>query len=141
MDNLNDLNEEEVLILLDKWKNQHLPTGRFYAFTAYNFAMCGLTMYYTLNFKTLSKKFFKPKVYDIKTIFKYGTIHSTAFLSLYFLGAACVSGFWHPFDYIRGYAKIQGRVIDNTLKYDPYVQNYLLYDMMKYFGLSPNLMQ
>ena len=43
-------------------------------------------MYYTMNFKKFSKKFFKPKKYSIGEIFKYGTIQSAVFVSLYMLG-------------------------------------------------------
>ncbi|EAR95806.1 transmembrane protein, putative (macronuclear) [Tetrahymena thermophila SB210] len=140
MDNLDDLNEEETLILLDKWQNEKLPKNRMFAFFLYNCVMCGLTMYYTMNFKHYSKKFFKPKEYTFREIVKYGTIQSTVFIGTYLLGAAVVTNFWNPAEYVRGYAKIQGRIIDNTIKFDPYVQNYVLYDVMKYFNLSPNLL-
>jgi len=84
----------------------------------YNIFVGGLTVYYTLNFKKMSKKLFKPKKYTLLEIFKYGTFQSIFFVSSYFFGLCCVTGLWHPVNYIHELALIKGKIIDTTLKFD-----------------------
>jgi hypothetical protein len=87
-----------------------------------------------------SKKLFKPRSRSLLEVIKYGTIQSICFLTLYVGGTALVTGFWHPVYYLRTLAMIKGKQIDNAVKFDPYVQEYFLFSMMSYFGLSKEMM-
>jgi len=47
---------------------------------------------------------------------------------------------WHPIEYLRGLAKIQGKIIDNQIRFDETAQESILLGVMKYFGLSKDVM-
>ena len=69
---LDTLNEDELYAFEKKWKQDWLPTWRIAMLIPYNILMGGLTFYYTINFKYFSKKFFKPKKFNVIEIIKYG---------------------------------------------------------------------
>lgn len=140
MENLDNLTEEEILAFEQKYKDENFPQSKIYGLVAYNVVVCGLSMYYTINFKKFSQKLFKPKKFGLMEIFKYGSIQSLVFVSTYILGTCIVTGMWNPVQYLRELAKIKGKIIDNTVRHDQQLQKYVLFDVMNYFGLSNDLL-
>ena len=118
MENLDNLTEEEILAFEQKFKNQYLPNYRLFALVGYNIVVCGLSMYYTINFKKISKKIFKPRSYGFWDLCKFGTAQAIIFVSTYMVGTCAVTGLWNPVQYLRDLAKIKGKIIDNTLRHD-----------------------
>jgi hypothetical protein len=65
-----------------------------YSIIPYNLFVGGLCIYYTVNFKKFSKKFFKPRNYSSWELFKFGiiykrfegTIQASVFVVAYFSG-------------------------------------------------------
>lgn len=47
---------------------------------------------------------------------------------------------WHPILYTRNLAKIKGRIVDNYVRFDSSTQEHFLFGMMKYFGLSNEIL-
>jgi len=47
---------------------------------------------------------------------------------------------WHPIQYTQNLARIKGRIVDNYVRFDSSTQEHLLFGMMKYFGLSNELL-
>lgn len=74
MENIESLTEDELRILEQKYKEEHLPTHRLLLLVPFNILTAGCTMYYTLHFKYYSKKLFKPRSFGFKEIIKYGTV-------------------------------------------------------------------
>ncbi len=72
MENIDNLSEKELLELEKRWKNNTFPRSRLYALIGWNVVACAGAMYYTINFKHYSKRFFKPKTYGLGEIVKYG---------------------------------------------------------------------
>lgn len=116
MANLDNLTEDEIRIVEQRYKEKYLPRHRLYALIPYNLVVGGFCIYYTLNFRRFSKKLFKPKKFGILELFKYGTIQSAIFVTFYLLGTCAVTGLWNPIQYVRDIAKIQGKIIDNVVK-------------------------
>lgn len=140
MDNIDNLTEDQLRLLEQKYKDEHLPTYRLMLLVPYNIIVAGMTMYYTIHFKYYSKKLFQPKNYGFLSLIKYGTLQSITFMTVYIGGTALVTGVYNPISYLRGLAAIKGKQIDSALKFDPYVQQHFLFNMMKYFGLSQTLL-
>ena len=74
-------------------------------------------------------------------VFFIGTVQAIIFTPIYVLGVCTVSGMWHPIHYTRNLAKIKGRVVDNYVRFDSSTQEHLLFGMMKYFGLSNEILE
>ena len=72
IENLDNLNEEELFALEKKYKADNLPHSRLYMLVPYNIVMGGLCMYYTINFRRISKKLFTPRKYGFWDLMKYG---------------------------------------------------------------------
>ena len=134
------MTEDQIKEFEQKYKDHYLPRYRLYATIPYNIAVAGLCIYYTINYKKISKRLFKPKKFNSWELFKFGTYQSVAFLSFYFVGLCSVSGLWNPIQYVRDIARIQGKIIDTTLKHDEQVQKYVLFNALEYFGLSQNIL-
>eukprot|EP01016_Furgasonia_blochmanni_P049309 TRINITY_DN746_c0_g1_i15.p1 TRINITY_DN746_c0_g1~~TRINITY_DN746_c0_g1_i15.p1 ORF type:complete len:286 (-),score=80.03 TRINITY_DN746_c0_g1_i15:332-1189(-) len=141
MENLDNLNEEEILLLEEKMKNERLPSWRVWALIPYNIGVAGLCYYYTINFRRLSKKLFKPRKYGFIELIKYGSIQAILFATTYTLGTCAVTGLWHPVKYAQDLAKIQGKIIDLELRFDETIQENFLYNSMRYFGLSEEMVK
>lgn len=48
---------------------------------------------------------------------------------------------WHPIQYTRDLARIKGRIVDNYIRFDSSTQEHFLFGMMKYFGVSNEILQ
>ena len=72
MDNLDNLTEEEILEVARRYKEKNLPKWRLGALVAYNIVFGGVAMYFTMNYKYYTQKFFKPKRYNLMNIIKIG---------------------------------------------------------------------
>lgn len=70
-----------------------------------------------------------------------GTVQAAAFVPIYLLGVCTVSGMWHPIRYTRDLAKIKGRIVDNYVRFDSSTQEHFLFGIMKYFGVSNEILQ
>ncbi|CAD8196969.1 unnamed protein product [Paramecium pentaurelia] len=136
MDNIENLTEEQLKILEQRYKEQYLPNYRLYLLVPFNLVTAGFTMYYTIHFKYYSKKLFSPKKFGFREVIKYGTIQSIVFTSFYILGTAAITGLYNPIEYMRGLAKIKGKQIDTALKFDPNFQKHFLFNLLDYFGVS-----
>ena len=55
----------------------------------------GLSIYLTLNFRRISRNYFKPKNFGIVELFKYGTVVSTVFVSTYIFGTCLTTGHYY----------------------------------------------
>ncbi|CAD8117029.1 unnamed protein product [Paramecium sonneborni] len=126
MDNIDNLTEEQLKILEQKYKQQYLPNYRLYLLVPFNLITAGFTMYYTIHFKHYSKKLFSPQKFWFREVIKYGTIQSIVFTSFYILGTAAITGLYNPIEYMR----------DTALKFDPNFQKHFLYNLLDYFGVS-----
>lgn len=115
---LDKMNEEEIIQFEMDYKDKYLPKHRLYSIIPFNLLVGGMCYYYTVNFRSISKKYFKPKSFSLGQLFKYGTIQSVIFVTFYCTGMCSVTGLWHPIEYVRDIAKIKGKIIDKALRHD-----------------------
>jgi hypothetical protein len=54
------MTEDEIKEFEEKYKEKYLPRWRLYATIPYNILVAGGCIYYTINFKKITRKFFKP---------------------------------------------------------------------------------
>lgn len=66
MQNIDNLTEDELKLLEQKYKDEHLPMYRLLLLVPFNLITAGCTMYYTIHFKHYSKKFFKPQQFGFR---------------------------------------------------------------------------
>ncbi|KRX10627.1 hypothetical protein PPERSA_05447 [Pseudocohnilembus persalinus] len=123
------------------YKDHYLPRHRLYMAVPYNIVVAGLCMYYTMNIRKISKKYFSPKKFGFLDLLKYGTIQAGVFVTGYVTGTMLVTGLWQPIQFARDISKIQGTIIDQTVRHDTKAQKYFLYNFMEYFGISQTVIE
>eukprot|EP01017_Pseudomicrothorax_dubius_P019759 TRINITY_DN2175_c0_g1_i2.p1 TRINITY_DN2175_c0_g1~~TRINITY_DN2175_c0_g1_i2.p1 ORF type:complete len:235 (-),score=60.71 TRINITY_DN2175_c0_g1_i2:111-815(-) len=139
IEDIDSYNEEQILALERRFKEENFPKWRLYLLIPYNLLVGYAAYKYTTNFGAISKRFFRPRNKGLWDLLKYGTIQSTAFVALYLLGFCTVTGLWHPIRYARTLAKIQGKIVDMEIRFDDQAQEHFLFGFMKYFGLSDQI--
>ena len=68
-------------------------------------------------------------------------MQSVIFLAFYIPGNGLVTGLWHPILYLRGLSKIKGKILDNQVRFDEGTQESFLFEIMKSFGISQQIME
>ena len=74
MENIDLLTEDELMQLENEYKQVHLPNYRKALLIPYHGFVLFFMYQYMKNFRTISKRLFKPKTFSLWEIVKYGLI-------------------------------------------------------------------